>query len=145
MFLVKGVKLQGVITWFDNFSVLLRRDGRRSYLQASHPRRSCRPPADRPGRNPRRLANRSEKKKPSLLQEVFTPPGAGGRGPAPMFLVNASCCQGELAGRSTCSACCCQRYGHVAAGLQARDIHRSGRPSGEPHEQRTTNSEESGS
>ena len=27
IFLVKGVKLQGVITWFDNFSVLLRRDG----------------------------------------------------------------------------------------------------------------------
>ena len=27
MFLVKGVKLQGVVTWFDNFSVLLRRDG----------------------------------------------------------------------------------------------------------------------
>nr|WP_184194108.1 RNA chaperone Hfq [Polymorphobacter multimanifer] len=27
MFLINGVKLQGVITWFDNFSVLLRRDG----------------------------------------------------------------------------------------------------------------------
>ena len=27
MFLVNGVKLQGNITWFDNFSVLLRRDG----------------------------------------------------------------------------------------------------------------------
>ena len=27
MFLVKGVKLQGIVTWFDNFSVLLRRDG----------------------------------------------------------------------------------------------------------------------
>ncbi len=27
MFLVNGVKLQGAITWFDNFSVLLRRDG----------------------------------------------------------------------------------------------------------------------
>ncbi|PQM56154.1 MAG: RNA chaperone Hfq [Rhodobacteraceae bacterium] len=27
VFLVNGVKLQGVITWFDNFSVLLRRDG----------------------------------------------------------------------------------------------------------------------
>ncbi len=26
MFLVKGVKLQGIITWFDNYSVLLRRD-----------------------------------------------------------------------------------------------------------------------
>ncbi len=27
IFLVNGVKLQGVVTWFDNFSVLLRRDG----------------------------------------------------------------------------------------------------------------------
>src|SRR3546814_15969781 len=27
IFLIKGVKLQGIITWFDNFSVLLRRDG----------------------------------------------------------------------------------------------------------------------
>jgi len=25
--LINGVKLQGVITWFDNFCVLLRRDG----------------------------------------------------------------------------------------------------------------------
>ena len=28
IFLVNGVKLQGVVTWFDNFCVLLRRDGR---------------------------------------------------------------------------------------------------------------------
>lgn len=27
IFLVNGVKLQGVITWFDNFCVLLKRDG----------------------------------------------------------------------------------------------------------------------
>ena len=27
VFLVNGVKLQGIVTWFDNFSVLLRRDG----------------------------------------------------------------------------------------------------------------------
>lgn len=26
VFLVNGVKLQGVVTWFDNFSMLLRRD-----------------------------------------------------------------------------------------------------------------------
>lgn len=26
IFLVNGVKLQGIITWFDNFSVLLRRE-----------------------------------------------------------------------------------------------------------------------
>ena len=27
LFLVNGVKLQGIISWFDNFSILLRRDG----------------------------------------------------------------------------------------------------------------------
>ena len=27
VFLVNGVKLQGIITWFDNFSLLLSRDG----------------------------------------------------------------------------------------------------------------------
>ena len=27
IFLVNGVKLQGIVTWFDNCSVLLRRDG----------------------------------------------------------------------------------------------------------------------
>ena len=27
VFLINGVKLQGVITWFDNFCLLLRRDG----------------------------------------------------------------------------------------------------------------------
>ena len=26
IFLINGVKLQGIVTWFDNFSVLLRRD-----------------------------------------------------------------------------------------------------------------------
>lgn len=27
VYLMCGVKLQGIITWFDNFSMLLRRDG----------------------------------------------------------------------------------------------------------------------
>ncbi|MDD3288297.1 MAG: RNA chaperone Hfq [Alphaproteobacteria bacterium] len=26
VFLINGVKLQGIITWFDNFSILLRRE-----------------------------------------------------------------------------------------------------------------------
>ena len=26
VFLVNGVKLQGIVTWFDNFSILLKRD-----------------------------------------------------------------------------------------------------------------------
>ena len=36
IFLVKGVKLQGIVTWYDPFSLLLRRDGQRSSLQARH-------------------------------------------------------------------------------------------------------------
>ena len=35
IFLVNGVKLQGVVTWFDNFCVLLRRDGH-SQLDYKH-------------------------------------------------------------------------------------------------------------
>ena len=27
IFLINGVKLQGVITWFDNFCILLKREG----------------------------------------------------------------------------------------------------------------------
>lgn len=27
VFLVNGVKLQGIVSWFDNFCLLLRRDG----------------------------------------------------------------------------------------------------------------------
>ena len=27
IYLINGVKLQGIVTWFDNFCVLLRRDG----------------------------------------------------------------------------------------------------------------------
>ena len=26
IFLISGIKLQGIITWFDNFSILLKRD-----------------------------------------------------------------------------------------------------------------------
>jgi host factor-I protein len=35
VFLMNGVKLQGVITWFDNFCILLRRD-RHSQLVYKH-------------------------------------------------------------------------------------------------------------
>ena len=35
IFLMNGVKLQGVITWFDNFCILLRRD-RHSQLVYKH-------------------------------------------------------------------------------------------------------------
>ena len=36
IFLVNGVKLQGVVSWFDNFCVLLRGDGRPPQLVYKH-------------------------------------------------------------------------------------------------------------
>lgn len=35
IFLVNGVKLQGVITWFDNFSLLLRRESQSQLVYKS--------------------------------------------------------------------------------------------------------------
>ncbi len=50
IFLVNGVKLQGVVTWFDNFCLLLRRDGHSqlvykhaiSTIMPAHPSRCLR-------------------------------------------------------------------------------------------------------
>jgi len=42
IFLVNGVKLQGFLTWFDNFCVLLRRDGH-SQLVYKHAISTIRP------------------------------------------------------------------------------------------------------
>ena len=44
VFLVNGVKLQGIVTWFDNFSLLLRRDsaGAAWFINTQSPP-SCRP------------------------------------------------------------------------------------------------------
>lgn len=36
IYIVNGVKLQGVVTWFDNFCVLLRGDGRPPQLVYKH-------------------------------------------------------------------------------------------------------------
>ena len=36
IFLVNGVKLQGVVTWFDNFCVLLKGEGRPPQLVYKH-------------------------------------------------------------------------------------------------------------
>src|SRR5215210_173921 len=71
MFLVKGVKLQGIITWFDNFSVLLRRDGQ-AQLIYKHAISTIMPahPLD-PAEIERHFLEQTDKKKPALLQEVF--------------------------------------------------------------------------
>ena len=95
MFLVKGVKLQGIITWFDNFSVLLRRDGS-SQLVYKHAISTVMPaqPVDLA---PIEKAFADGQKKPVLLQEVFLSAVRRSEEPVTMFLVNGVMLQGEVA------------------------------------------------
>ena len=97
MFLVKGVKLQGIITWFDNFSVLLRRDGQ-AQLIYKHAISTIMPshPLDL-GNLEEAFDEQLEKKKPTLLQEVFLAAVRKSGEPVTMFLVNGVMLQGEIA------------------------------------------------
>ncbi|HEX8525818.1 RNA chaperone Hfq [Allosphingosinicella sp.] len=97
MFLVKGVKLQGVITWFDNFSVLLRRDGQ-AQLIYKHAISTIMPsqPLDL-GEIEAAFADQMDRKRPALLQEVFLSAVRKSGGPVTMFLVNGVMLQGEIA------------------------------------------------
>ncbi|MFL6857815.1 MAG: RNA chaperone Hfq [Allosphingosinicella sp.] len=96
MFLVKGVKLQGAITWFDNFSVLLRRDGN-AQLIYKHAISTIMPshPLDL-GEIEKAFTEQQEKKKPTLLQEVFLGAVRRSGEPVTMFLVNGVMLQGEI-------------------------------------------------
>src|SRR3954465_7531740 len=97
MFLVKGVKLQGIITWFDNFSVLLRRDGQ-AQLIYKHAISTIMPaqPIDL-GDLQIAFQEQIDKKKPTLLQEVFLTAVRRSDEPVTMFLVNGVMLQGEIA------------------------------------------------
>lgn len=95
MFLVKGVKLQGIVTWFDNFSVLLRRDGQ-SQLIYKHAISTIMP-AD-----PIDIATLVEAigeptKKSPLLQDIFLNAVRKSDEPVTMFLVNGVMLQGHVA------------------------------------------------
>jgi len=91
MFLVKGVKLQGIITWFDNFSVLLRRDGQ-AQLIYKHAISTI-----MPGQTVSGLAlPGGEAKKSSNLQEVFLSAVQRAEEPVTMFLVNGVMLQGVV-------------------------------------------------
>jgi len=97
MFLVKGVKLQGIITWFDNFSVLLRRDGQ-AQLIYKHAISTIMPshPIDLTEIE-RVFTEQMGKRKPTLLQEVFLGAVQRSGEPVTMFLVNGVMLQGEIA------------------------------------------------
>ena len=95
MFLVKGVKLQGIVTWFDNFSLLLRRDGQ-SQLVYKHAISTIMPGH---GFDPRTLTFDSDvpAAKSKLLQEVFLSAVKRAEEPVTMFLVNGVMLQGHVA------------------------------------------------
>lgn len=94
MFLVKGVKLQGIITWFDNFSVLLRRDGQ-SQLVYKHAISTVMPAQSMDLTELRKASEGNGKSK--LLQEIFLSAVRKSGSPVTMFLVNGVMLQGEIA------------------------------------------------
>ena len=93
IFLVKGVKLQGVVTWFDPFSLLLRRDGNAQlvYKHAISTIMPAEPPADL------QMPTGEGGKKP-MLQDLFLQAASREHEPMTIFLVNGVMLQGAVAG-----------------------------------------------
>jgi len=91
IFLVKGVKLQGVITWFDSFSLLLRRDGQ-TQLIYKHSISTILPA------RPLDLAETAENETsdPHGLQDSFLTAAAREQQQVTMFLVNGVMLQGRV-------------------------------------------------
>jgi host factor-I protein len=95
MFLVKGVKLQGIVTWFDNFSILLRRDGQ-SQLVYKHAISTIMPSQPIDARIFATGADTANKKV-RLLQDVFLSSIRAAGVQVTMFLVNGVMLQGRVA------------------------------------------------
>lgn len=94
MFLVKGVKLQGIITWFDNFSVLLRRDGQ-AQLVYKHAISTVMP-SDSIDMEAIHDLMDSAVKKNRTLQDVFLHAVRDKGESVTMFLVNGVMLQGAI-------------------------------------------------
>ena len=92
LFLMKGVKLQGAITWFDAFSLLLRRDGV-SQLVYKHAISTIMPQSMPPieGHESTSLAS----KRPTL-QDLFLEAAERAAEPMTVFLVNGVMLQGAV-------------------------------------------------
>ena len=93
VFLMKGVKLQGVITWFDAFSLLLRREGTAQLLY-KHAISTIMPSAAPEGLPEPSVA---EGKKLSL-QDSFLLAAHRQKEPMTIFLVNGVMLQGAVHG-----------------------------------------------
>ncbi|PEQ11269.1 RNA-binding protein hfq [Novosphingobium sp. PC22D] len=94
MFLVKGVKLQGIVTWFDNFSILLRRDGQ-SQLVYKHAISTIMPST--PIDVGQFAVGGENEKKVRLLQDVFLSSIRNAGVQVTMFLINGVMLQGRVA------------------------------------------------
>jgi host factor-I protein len=94
MFLVKGVKLQGIVTWFDNFSILLRRDGQ-SQLVYKHAVSTIMP--SMPVDAAQFSSGVDGGKKVRLLQDVFLSSIRDEAVQVTMFLINGVMLQGRVA------------------------------------------------
>ncbi|CAN1517014.1 RNA-binding protein Hfq [Sphingomonadaceae bacterium] len=95
MFLVKGVKLQGVVTWFDNFSLLLRRDGQ-SQLVYKHSISTIMP-SQSPDSAAFTQMMANVHQRPGMLQDVFLYAMFDKKEPVTTFLVNGVMLQGSIA------------------------------------------------
>jgi host factor-I protein len=93
MFLVKGVKLQGIVTWFDNFSILLRRDGQ-SQLVYKHAISTIMPGQ---ALDPAQFGSQAAGRRQKQLQDVFLSRVAESEVQVTMFLVNGVMLQGRIA------------------------------------------------
>jgi len=94
IFLLKGVKLQGVITWFDSFSLLLRREGQ-SQLVYKHSISTIMP-TDPP---PDFVAtNGVPDGAKAQLQDLFLAAASRDRERMTLFLVNGVMLQGTVTG-----------------------------------------------
>jgi host factor-I protein len=93
IFLVKGVKLQGVITWFDSFSLLLRREGA-SQLVYKHSISTIMPAAPPPDF----VVTAGSEQGRKALQDVFLAAATRDSGRMTIFLVNGVMLQGSVTG-----------------------------------------------
>ena len=94
IFLVNGVKLQGIITWFDNFSLLLRREGV-SQLVYKHSISTIMPSAVLTEFVPAKVAEQGPK---AALQDIFLAAAMKDSGRMTLFLVNGVMLQGAVTG-----------------------------------------------
>jgi host factor-I protein len=94
IFLVKGVKLQGVVTWFDAFSLLLRREGS-SQLVYKHSISTIMPSEPPPDFVASATPADGAK---AALQDVFLAAAARETERITLFLVNGVMLQGHITG-----------------------------------------------